>query len=132
MHRGYIKIYRKITENRLWNIKPFSKIQAFIDLIMMANHIDKTVFFRDQLIEVKRGQLVTSLSKLSIKWGWSRHKTKTCLDLVQKLDSIKYIIKDKRFMIITICNYDIYNPQILSEGQVKGQVKGQQKDNRRT
>ena len=126
MHRGYIKIYRKIRDNAMWNIKPFSKIQAFIDILMDANHVDKTVVFRDQEIQCQRGQYITSILKLSEKWGWSRSKAKSYLNMIQQKDIIRYNIYNKRYIIITIWNYDIYNPiKIEKEQQIV-----QQKDNR--
>ena len=73
--KGYILLYRDICTNWIWEDKPFSKGQAFIDLILRANHNDNSVLFGNQIIEVKRGEFITSIAKLSDAWGWSRHKT---------------------------------------------------------
>lgn len=37
---GWIKIHRDILYHEIWSDKPFSKGQAWIDLILMANHSD--------------------------------------------------------------------------------------------
>ena len=132
MQQGYIKLYRKIRENPLWDKKPFSKIQAFIDIIFDANYKKKMVFFRDQQILCQRGEYIISILKLSEKWGWSRKKVRNYLNYLSKEDSIRYTKKDNRFIIITICNYDIYNPLENKEGHQKGRQSIQQKDNRGT
>ena len=37
---GWIKIHRDILYHEIWSDKPFSKGQAWIDLILLANHSD--------------------------------------------------------------------------------------------
>lgn len=108
MDRGYIKLYRKIEDDELWQIKPFAKIQAWIDLIKMANHEKGLIYFHQRMEECERGQLIRSQLKLAEKWGWSRCKVEAFLKMLQKVDKISYNKVDKRFIKITICNYDIY------------------------
>ena len=40
-NQGYIKLYRSIFNHWLWQDKPFSRGQAFVDLILLANYKDK-------------------------------------------------------------------------------------------
>jgi len=132
MYRGFIKTWRKIRDSFLWEDKPFSLGQAWIDLVMEANHKDKEVLFRQRPEQCKRGQIITSILKLSSKWGWDRKKVKRWLNQFQKEDMIRYNIQDKRFILITICNYEIYQEKKERKGQQKGQQKGQEKDKRGT
>jgi hypothetical protein len=45
MGKGYVSIHREIFDHWVWKEKPFSRGQAWIDLIMMANHCDAKIMF---------------------------------------------------------------------------------------
>lgn len=77
--RGWIKLYRQIMQNDFWNERPFSKGQAWVELLLLANHEDNTIRFNGRPMEVKRGQHLTSLRKLADRWGWSMNKVKRFL-----------------------------------------------------
>lgn len=111
MNGGYIKLWRKIRSNPLWKKKRvFSDFEAWIDIIMQANGIDKTVSFRDEYIDIKRGSFITSEYKLAENWGWSRKKVRRFL----KYGTEKGMIADQkryhRYTLITVMNYATYNP----------------------
>ncbi|KKM27895.1 hypothetical protein LCGC14_1570130 [marine sediment metagenome] len=38
MHRGYIKLWRKLQNSSLWLDEKFTRGQAWVDLICLANH----------------------------------------------------------------------------------------------
>jgi|GEM_PF-6740568 len=62
-HAGWIKVYRKIRGWRYWPAvtgKKFSKSEAWLDLILEANHQDRVV----GKILVRRGLLLTGKPKL--------------------------------------------------------------------
>lgn len=73
-HEGYIKLYRQLLDNDLWKEKPFTKGQAWVDLLMKANYADKTCKIKGKTITIKRGQLLRSTDQLASDWGWSRGK----------------------------------------------------------
>ncbi|HFD2043494.1 TPA: hypothetical protein ACF2DM_000300 [Clostridium perfringens] len=104
---GWLKIYRSIQNHWLWEDKPFSRGQAFIDLLLMANHKDNKILFNGELIEVKRGSRITSLRQLSEAWGWSTKKTKKFLELLEK-DNMITVKSDNKKTLVTIENYGIY------------------------
>ncbi|WP_217077718.1 hypothetical protein [Clostridium baratii] len=104
---GWQKVYRDITKHWLWEDKPFSRGQAFIDLLLMVNHQDKKILFNGDLIEVKRGSKITSLRKLSEEWGWSTKKTKKFLELLEK-DNMITVKTDNKKTLVTIENYSLY------------------------
>lgn len=127
---GYIKLHRQIQDCWIWNEEPFSKGQAWIDLLMLANHEDHKTFFNGKLIVVERGQRLTSIKALADKWGWSRHKVSNFLDLIEK-DKMIEQKRDNKKTLITIVNYSIYQGTDSDEGQQKdtrGTSKGHQKD----
>jgi|Wag4MinimDraft_15_1082655.scaffolds.fasta_scaffold00672_2 DNA replication protein DnaD len=107
MQYGWIKLHRQITEHWLWEEKPFSKGQAWIDLLLQANHQDKKAVIGNDIIEVKRGSFVTSIRKLSERWGWSNTKIKNFLNLLQNDGMISYF-SDAKKTVITIENYSLY------------------------
>ncbi|WP_423243777.1 hypothetical protein [Clostridium perfringens] len=107
MVEGWLKLYRSIQNHWLWEDKPFSRGQAFIDLLLMANHKDNKILFNGELIELKRGSRITSLRQLSDAWGWSTTKVKKFLELLEKENMIT-VKSDNKKTLVTIENYGIY------------------------
>ena len=107
--KGYIKVYRDIRDHWIWTDEeePFSRGQAWIDLIMAANHKDKTILFNGHPMEIKRGQYMTSLQSLADRWGWSRGKVRRFLDDLKS----EQMIGKKRHSngtLITLIKYGNY------------------------
>lgn len=108
MSDGWIKIYRKIQECWLWTDKePFDKRSAWVDLLLSANHADKKICFNGKLITIERGQILTSIRKLSEKWKWSYDKTLRYLKLLER-DGMLQKESDKNRTLVTIVNYEVY------------------------
>lgn len=107
MVEGWNKIYRSIQEHWLWTCEPFSRGQAWIDLLLMANHKSNKVMINGTLEVVERGQRVTSIRKLADRWGWSTKKVSHFLEQLVKDKMIEYI-SDSSKTVITIVNYDKY------------------------
>jgi hypothetical protein len=128
MSQGWIKLYRKIRSSWLWAAKPFSKCQAFIDLLLMANHQTADVLFRDSLYRVESGTFITSELKLSENWGWSRGKTRRFLSDLETAQTIRRKT-DKRKVRITIVNWASYqNAQGVNDttGETRDDTSGGQ------
>lgn len=101
---GWIKLHRKITENWIWDDKPYDKARAWIELLLMVNHEDKKIKFDGGFITVKAGQRITSLRQLSERWGWSTKKVKKFLDDLQADQMLTYV-SDKKKTLISIEKY---------------------------
>lgn len=127
--KGYIKIWRKIWDDPLFDSRRvFSKFEAWVDLIMLAIGIDKEIDFLGDTIDLKRGQLATSQSRLAKRWGWSRWRVDKYLKLLSSKNVQKLSIKlYHKTTVITILNYNKYNPLPAAEQQ---QIK--QQNNSRT
>ncbi len=119
--RDWIKIHRNLLINDLWRSEPFSKGQAWVDLLMLANHTDGFFFNRGIRIDVSRGQVGMSELQLSLRWKWSRTKVKSFFLLLEKEQQIVQH-RNSINSLITIVKYDTY--------QEKKQQKVQQEDNR--
>ena len=115
---GWQKVYRDITKHWLWEDKPFSRGQAFIDLLLMVNHQDKKILFNGDLIEVKRGSRITSLRQLGESWGWSRTKVKKFLEQLEK-DEMITVKSDSKKTVVSIENYSVYQDSKNSDVTVK-------------
>ena len=107
MADGWISIHRSITENWIWDEKPFDRRSAWIDLLMMVNHTDTKIMFDGSLVEVKRGQRITSIRKLSERWGWSTTKTTKFLTMLET-DEMITLKKDTKKTLVTIVKYSVY------------------------
>jgi hypothetical protein len=102
--QGWISVHRQITDHWLWKEKPFSRAQAWIDLILMANHTPNKFVLGNELMEVDRGQFITSEKKLMERWGWGKSKLRAYLDILQK-DSMIVKKTDRKKTTLTICQY---------------------------
>lgn len=113
---GWIKIHRDILYHEIWIDKPFSKGQAWIDLILMANHSDNKCMIWNKAEEIKRGSFITSELKLMDRWGWSRKKVQLFLKFLESESMIMRNANNKR-TVITIVNYDVYQYQVTAKSQ---------------
>jgi len=124
---NYFIVNRSIVKHWVWDDKPFSKGQAWIDMIRMANSQDKKIPYKGELVVVKRGSFITSLAKLSEKWGWSINKTRlfiTHLKNDEMLVSIKVSIKDNKKHRYILTNYEDFQFSPHDKGIDKGIDKG--------
>ncbi|WP_426554594.1 Replication protein O [Bacillus safensis] len=81
----------------------------------------------NDLHELKKGELVTSIRKLGDHWSWSNTKVSQFLDLLKSDGMIDYK-KDTKKTLITIVNYGVYHD---SENEKKTQNE-HEKDTKRT
>lgn len=71
---GWIKLHRKLATNDIWLEKPFSKGQAWIDLLMFATQTTHKSVRKNSNVTYKAGYVYESISYLADRWGWSRSK----------------------------------------------------------
>jgi|SRR5699024_3201284 len=114
-HQGWIKLHRKIKDHWIYDEKrSFSRFEAWLDLIMRANHKDRKVLLGSELILVERGQFITSVRKLCDEWSWSNTKVNTFLKLLEQDEMIIYK-SDTKKTVITIVNYSTYHDKDITE-----------------
>lgn len=113
---GWIKLHRKIQDHWIYQEKrKFSRYEAWLDMIMMANHKGNRFLHGSELIEVERGQFVTSEIKLMDRWDWGKNKIRLFLDLLEK-DGMIVRKADRKRTTITICNYGLYHDSETKNG----------------
>ena len=89
-----------------------SRFEAWLDILQSARFEDTKQLIGNRLIEVKRGQVLVSLRFLSGRWQWSTKKVNNFLDLlIQDKMITKETPKETGQTVLTICNYDKYNPK---------------------
>lgn len=108
---GWIKTYRSILTHPLWTCEPYTKGQAWIELLLLASHADNKMMINDNWVVIKRGQLHTSVLKLAARWKWSRGKVLRFLDVL-KTDGMLNVECSKggttNGTTLTIVNYSVY------------------------
>ena len=107
MATGYIKLYRSSLNDPLYLKEPFTKWQAWCDLILLAYFAPTEFFVRSIRVKAKRGCVYKGVLELAERWKWSRGKVERFLS---------YLVSDKRVSIqknnviscISITNYEKY------------------------
>jgi hypothetical protein len=109
MQEGWIKLYRSSFENRLYFDEPFTRFQAWIDLLLLANHKDGSFFKRGNIVKVPRGTVARSMKELADRWQWSEAKVSRFINFLES-EYIKQVKAQKSNVttLITILNYDRY------------------------
>lgn len=106
--KGWVSVHRKVTGHWLYDKKPYDPLHAWLDILLTVNHADRKILFDGQLILVKAGQMITSLSKLTERWGWeNRSKTKRFLELLLS-DGMVVLERNKNGTLLTVANWELY------------------------
>ena len=115
-NKGWICLHRSLQDSSIWlNDEPFDVRSAWVDLLLTANHEDKEIIFDSHARMIKRGQCLTSVTKLAARWKWSKKKT---LKYLRLLEELKMITKksDNRATLLTLLNYSKYQGLLAIEG----------------
>ncbi len=121
MYRGYVKLWRKLQSTSLWKQEKFTRGQAWVDLILLANHKPGYIRIRGVKVEIKRGQLAHSELTLAKRWKWSRGKVRRFLKELAS-NPIHQIEQQKNNLtsLISIINYDQYQGSDTPNGTTNG------------
>lgn len=128
---GWIKLHRKLAMNKMWLHDEFTRGQAWVDLLMLANHEDGFIRVRGHRIEIKRGQVGWSQESLAKRWKWSRKKVSNFLQELQEIEQQIEQQKNNFSSIITIVNYGLYQQKEQQNEPLehsKSTAKAQQKN----
>lgn len=107
MNDGWIKLHRSIMDHPLYHAEPFTRLQAWVDLLLMANIDRRVMLVRGVRIEVERGQVVRSKDYLAGRWRWSRWKVTHFLELLQN-EGMVTLENSAVIGRICISNYEKY------------------------
>ena len=102
---GWIKVSRKLLDHWLWEEKPFSPGQAWVDLLLIVP------FEQNQNSVIgsasKKGEVRIPVITLADRWGWGRKKTSLFLKRLQteKMISIESNTKDTTIRILNYSKF---------------------------
>ncbi len=125
---GWIKLDRKILDHWMWMDEPFTRGQAWVDLLLMANHQPTKSAVGGRVVEDERGTVCRSISFLATRWKWSRGKVERFLELLESDHMVELKRTGKQTSkrtVIFIVNYCIYQDARTSE-QTSEQTSGEQ------
>ena len=126
---GWIKLHRKITDNPYYFSEPFTRSQAWVDMLIIANHKESMFYKRGIRVDVSRGQIGYDIETLAKRWRWSRGKVER---FFSQLEKDEQIVRQKTNIttLISVCNYDIYqsddNPNDNANSKANDKANGQQ------
>ena len=105
MSKGWISLHRKILDNPILSrSRTYSRFEAFVYMLLKANHKDNKVVIGNQLIKIKTGSFLTSQKKLMKEFNWGISRLRSFLKLLQDDDMIE-VRSNAISTMITINNY---------------------------
>lgn len=126
MNNGFIYLHRKIISSWIWKNPEY--FQWFVHILFRANFQNNKVLIGSELYDIKRGQFITSIQKLTLELNnCTTQKIRTFLRLLEK-DKIINIQTTSKLTIITVCKYDSY--QALQQTSNKPTTNQQQTNNK--
>ena len=125
--QGWIKLHRTLLEHPFWLSEPFTKAQAWVDLILLANHRPDFFFAAGQKVPVDRGQVGRSLLTLGKRWKWSRGKVNRFMSFLEK-EAMISLETGQHSSIVTICNYNTFQRPDKDSSTSNGTPDGHQTD----
>ncbi|MFB5946090.1 hypothetical protein [Albibacterium profundi] len=125
MDKGWISIHRKVVDSPYYFSEPFTKMQAWFDMLIIANHKAGFFFKRGIKVDVKRGQIGYDLESLAKRWMWSRGKVERFLNA---LENDNQIVRQKTNVttLISITNYDEYQNNDKANSNPNDNANGHQ------
>ena len=121
--KGYVSIHREIMDHWIWQDKPVSKGQAWVDLILLANYKNEKFSYKDKVVEGKRGSVYRSITYLAERWGWGRDKATRFLHQLETDGMIKLEATTHQ-TTISIVNYEDYQGLTSTVGATNRQQVG--------
>lgn len=105
MHRGYIKMYRKISDGGLLQIPNTYALFSFI--LLNAAHKSITVGTTSGVIQLEAGQFISGRLALAQALRQSEREVRTSLDRLVKME-ILTIKSTSKYSVYSIVNYSNY------------------------
>lgn len=120
MDKGWISINRKLQNHWLWQEnRPFTKLEAWLDILLTVNHTEQKVMIKNTLYTVERGESIKCLDTWAKRWNWSKSKVRRFFILLKK-DSMIVTKNEQKTTRLTVCNYDSYqDARNANETQMK-------------
>lgn len=128
MEKGYIKLHRELGDNNVWLSEPFTKGQAWVDLLLLTNYKSSFIRLRNgEMVQINRGECGYSMETLAQRWSWSRGKVKRYFDFLKSEKMIQQ--KDHpKTTIIKVLNFESYQERTSNDTSNGHQTDTNKKD----
>lgn len=125
MNTGWIKLYRKSFDNKLYFAEPFTRWQAWCDLLLLANTKSGSFIKRGIKVDVEPGQVGHDIDTLAQRWRWSRGKVNRFISV---LETEHQVVRQKSNVttLISIANWATYQPDSRANGRANDIPDGHQ------
>lgn len=119
-NRGWIKLHRSIQDSPIWSSdESFNRRDAWIDILMMVNHEQRTIVINGHKQIIEAGQRWTSVRVLAERWKWSRNRVMRYLDLLVDLDMIT-LHGTPNGTLLSVKKYGFYQSGWDTDGDTNG------------
>ena len=118
--KNFLPLNRSLLNHWLWKDKPFSKGQAWVDLLLLANYEDKKMPYKGEVVTCKRGDVNLSITELAKRWGWSRNSARRFLMLLES-DGMVTVNATTHRTTITLEKYGFFNNPCATNEATSGQ-----------
>jgi hypothetical protein len=114
MDNSFIKLYRKIQDNWIWDNPLYLK--CWIDMLMRASIKPSSMLLNNQIIEVNRGEIVFSQRNFAKRNNMTRQQLRTFLTKLEKSKMIRSKSNPDVTHLILV-GYSTYNDSKLTQSQ---------------
>ena len=121
-NKGFIMIDRSILEDDMYFSEKFTRMQALMDLCLLAAFKSRTFYIRGNKVELQPMQVAKSIRDLADRWQWSVNKVRGYLYELEKGDyidtqktSVNQIITIKKYIVVNTQNDTQINTQINTQ-----------------
>lgn len=131
MVKGFIMLNKELMDSEDYFSERFTRMQAYIDMCLLASFKERKFVKRGQIIELKAGQFAKSEEELAERWKWSRNTVRKYLNEQQRIGNIEQ--QKSRLITITTVKFGLIIEQqveqqkgAFSEQQIEQQNEQQQ------
>lgn len=121
--KGWIKLDRNLLDHPLWKEKPFSKGQAWIDVLFLAEWKAQYVRVGGKKKKVNPGQCWVTLNALAQRWGWSKETVRRFLRKLERDGSVSLLVTEYGTRL-TVENWRLYQRDV-SASETEGETVGE-------
>ena len=129
---GWIRLHRQIQDSNDWLTEPFTRAQAWVDILLTAAHKPHAVRIRGILIPLNRGQMALSEREYAKRWKWSRGKVRRFVAELAS-ETVQRIVPQINNVttVVTVLNYETYQSNGTTNGTTSDTTDGPQTDRKR-
>lgn len=121
---GFVVIHRRLAEHWVWKGRPYTKGQAWVDILLRVNHAAAKIEVGNTLLELQPGQTLWSIKAMAERWGWSRKKVSGFIHGLTTDDMLSANSTSK-YTILTVKNWE-KNQKLAHQRNIKGTSKEHQ------